>query len=180
VKNSGKGPEQLERDQIRAQLQAAGVLDSSFGLRLADGTSYDIGVDGGAKLTNTDGTVRNAYDVDFSHPLAAAVVGMANPLALLVTVERFPNRHSDITGYFVNAALSNATSIEDARANMAQIVGSFGLTPEILLGSIEEIYRSGRISEGDAVAYTHGIASLLSPGTSRDLNSVEYQTEAPQ
>lgn len=118
---TGKHKDQVARDRMRDALQGCGFLDKQWQFKLADGSAYDMGKDGGFKLTNLDGTTRRAYEIDWQNPLAGTVVGMLNPLGQAL----FPDNEklrTDLIGYLTNGALSNATDVESARANVAAIV----------------------------------------------------------
>jgi hypothetical protein len=116
--HTGKSKDQRARDAERKVLQQIGILDKNWNIRLADGTGYDLGKDGGFKLQNVDGSKRRAYEVDFSNPLAGDVVALLTPLAQTLCGGD-PKLTNQFTGYLTNAALSNATTPEAARANVA-------------------------------------------------------------
>jgi hypothetical protein len=79
---SGKGQDQLRRDAIRKMMQEQGMFGESkddWTLDNADGSSFDVGKDGGARLS--DG--RRYFDVDTK--TQGAAIGSVNPLAYLMT-----------------------------------------------------------------------------------------------
>lgn len=122
---SGKHKDQKQRDTVRAALQDAGVIDKNYTLPLADGSRYDIGKDGGKRAEF--GGLR-PYEIDFTRPFAHEATAMGLEIAKL-----FSNGNqkieSDFAGYFANAAMSNATSLEQVKANMESIKGAFGIAP---------------------------------------------------
>jgi hypothetical protein len=136
------------------------MINDSWQLTLADGSLYDIGKDGKFKLTNTDGSTRRAYEVDFKNPLAEQTVAMLQPLAFLVTGgnQKLAN---DFTGYFVNAALSNAKTLADARKNAVAIFSSAQIEPQKIAEAIVALVQRGSISEERGKAYLSGLALLL-------------------
>ena len=157
---SGKSKEQKERDQIRNSMKQAGIIDQDNSLTLADGTKYDIGKDGGHTIPNLNGGFRRAFEIDASNPLSEEMIAMANPLAALISGGKV-DRQADIVGYFVNAALSNANSKEDARANMQSIFASFRITPEQAMSGLAQLYHAGLVQKEVAQAYLNGIESLV-------------------
>jgi hypothetical protein len=156
----GKHPDQKARDGIRALMKENGIVDNKWQLTLADGSKFDIGRDGGAKLTNVDGSQRPMYNTDASNPLTPQVIGLANPLAMLLTGGD-PKLSSDFAGYLTNAALSNTNSLDGARQNMLAIFKSFKLEPSAVVESLQSMLQANRISQGEFAAYVNGFRTLL-------------------
>ena len=157
---SGKPESQKKRDQVRKWMQDNQIIDQNWSVTLADGSKYDIGIDGKNKLTNLDGTTRNHYDVDFSHPLAAQTVAWANPIfeALLGDQE---DLKTQFVGYFVNAALSYAEDLETARQNLVEMFGAFNVSPEEVLQGLVASAEQGRIDEQTLMIHINNVESLL-------------------
>lgn len=121
---SGKSGEQRKRDSYRDSFQKLGLIDDAYNITLADGSKYDIGVDGGKKLQNIaanidGGTDRFTYDVDFSNPEAEQVVGWLQPLV----VGLYGEDGHDMIGHLANAAMSSG----DAKANVQKYFEDIGL-----------------------------------------------------
>lgn len=155
-----KHKDQVARDEMRTQLQQVGLIDQKFGIALADGTTYDISLDGGKKLANLDGTERRAYNVDISNPLAGQVIGWTQPLAELL----YPGNKKlkdDLTGYLTNAALSNAKDLESARKNVLRFYDQLKLTPENVVQGLQTLGQQGALGS-DLPAYLNGVMTLLS------------------
>lgn len=157
---AGKHEDQIARDGVRKALIENGMLSSDYKLTLANGSGYDIGKDGGFKLINVDGSTRGAYDVDFQHPLAERTVGMAQSF-VSVLMGGDKKLSSDFTGYVVNAALSNASTMEEAQANLLSIFSQFKLSPETTLQGISAMAQQGVITQEVAQAYANGFNDLL-------------------
>jgi hypothetical protein len=128
---SGKSNAQNLRDDFRGDLKEAGVADKDYMVTLADGTKFNIGLDGKTKYQNVgknidDKTTRNAWDVDFSNPLAKFASDKIDPMirniygADNVKAKFFPGQY---TGMLVNAAASNAKSEADVMANIETMLG---------------------------------------------------------
>lgn len=117
---TGKDKDQFGRDQIRKGLKKNGLVDDKYGITLADGSTFNIGLDGKAKLQNMDGqTERNTYDVDFSNPLAGKAVSLLQPMADQFLGEKATQKaKTDFIGLMSNAALSNAQDEATLQANI--------------------------------------------------------------
>jgi len=121
---SGKSDAQLNRDDFRGFLKESGVADDKYEITLADGSKFNVGLDGKTKYTNTDGkTTRNAWDVDFSNPLAKFATDQIDPIIR----QMYANPPKGVnpeqyTGMLVNAVTSNAKTQADVKANLARII----------------------------------------------------------
>lgn len=114
---TGKSEAQQIRDDYRGFLKAEGVADDNYNVTLADGSTFDIGKDGKAKLTNADGkTSRRYYEIDWDNPLAKKAVEMIDPKVR----ENFGDAKQveQLTAMLVNAATSNAKTPEEVQANI--------------------------------------------------------------
>lgn len=130
---SGKDKYQMQRDEVRNNLKDALGADDKWQITNADGSTFDIGKDGGAKLqnvgTNVDGkTERHYYDVDWSNPTAKEIVGIINPL--VTSKIKDPKLASDTVGMLTNAATAGGKVTGDAAKNNAQaLLAKLGGTP---------------------------------------------------
>lgn len=114
---TGKSEAQQIRDDYRGFLKAEGVADDNYNVTLADGSTFDIGKDGKAKLTNADGkTNRRYYEIDWDNPLSKKAVEMIDPKVR----ENFKDapQAEQLTAMLVNAATSNAKTPEEVQANI--------------------------------------------------------------
>ncbi len=149
----GKHKDQVVRDQVRGALVERGILDSSFKIALADGSKYDVGIDGGPKAEFGG---RRPFEVDFNHPLSKYAVSWLNPLIALMS-QGNQKVQTDFVGYFVNAALSNAKNLADVRDNVNAIMKQFGVSDEALSKTIVSAAKSGQLDSGTASAWLNGI-----------------------
>lgn len=128
---SGKSQAQRIRDDFRGDLKEAGVADDKYNVTLADGTKFNIGLDGKTKYQNVGENIdgkktRNAWDVDFSNPLAKFASDKIDPMIRNIygadnpKAKFFPGQY---TGILVNAATSNAKSEADVMANIETMLG---------------------------------------------------------
>lgn len=131
---SGKSGAQQLRDSFRGDLRQSGVTEKIKGsdhVTLADGTKFNIGLDGKTKYQNVgeniDGkTSRNAWDVDFSNPLAKYATDQIDPMIRNIYGADDPKRKffpGQYTGMLVNAVTSNAKNEQDVLANIQAVLG---------------------------------------------------------
>jgi hypothetical protein len=150
---NGKHKDQKVRDEVRKLLVENGVLDQNFRLTLADGSQYDMGKDGGPRAELGG---RRPFEIDFNNPLAKYAISWLNPLVHL-TFGSNQKVQSDLMGYFTNAVLSNAKSLDDVRSNVNAILGKFGVSDQTLADSITYAEKSGALNKGLAAAYLNGV-----------------------
>jgi hypothetical protein len=124
---SGKSQPQQIRDDFRGDLKESGVADKDYNVTLADGSKFNIGLDGKTKYKNIDEkTTRNAWDVDWSNPLAKLASDKIDPVirnlygADNAKAKYFP---AQFTGMLVNAATSNAKNEQEVFANIETMLG---------------------------------------------------------
>ena len=138
--------DQLQRDQLREGVLASGLgLKNDKGsteLTLADGTKYDIGLDGGARLA--DG--RRPYDLDLKNELQQSLVPYAQTLSLMYSGGD-EKKTSDLTGYFVNAAISNAKTKEEALANLRSFYNKAGVTTSQATQYLGNLKKNGKLDD---------------------------------
>jgi len=126
---TGKSDAQLNRDDFRGLLKETGVADDDYNVTLADGSQFNIGLDGKTKYQNVGENIdkkktRNAWDVDFSNPLAEFAVKQINPM--IQNIYKGADGKLNLeqyTGMLVNAATSNAKSQDDVIANINAMLG---------------------------------------------------------
>jgi hypothetical protein len=162
---TGKHKDQKVRDQVRKVLVSNGILDSNYTIGLADGSRFDIGIDGGPKKELGG---RRPFEVDTSNPLAKYAVSWMNPVIALLSKGN-EKIHTDFVGYFANAALSNAKSIDDVKANVNAIIKQFSLNDEAIANATKEAAASGLIDEGVAMAWLNGIEERTNPEIELDV-----------
>lgn len=126
---TGKSDAQLLRDDFRGLLKQTGVADDNYNVTLADGSQFNIGLDGKTKLQNVGENIdkkktRNAWDVDFSNPLAKFAVDQIDPMVRNIYQGADGKlKLEQYTGMLVNAATSNAKSQDDVIANINAMLG---------------------------------------------------------
>ena len=138
---TGKSDAQLLRDDFRGLLKQTGVADDSYNVTLADGSQYNVGLDGKTKLQNVGENIdkkktRNAWDVDFSNPLAQFAVQQIDPMIRKIYEGQDGKlKLEQYTGMMVNAATSNAKTQDDVIANInamlsrSEFAKQAGVTP---------------------------------------------------
>lgn len=150
---TGKHRDQKMRDAVRTFLVDNGILGTDYSIGLADGSRWNIGRDGGPK---GDLGGRRPFEVDMSNPMAKYAISWMNPVIALVS-QGNQKIQSDFTGYFANAALSNAKTLDDVRANVASIMTQFGVDDESLAKATIASYNAGALDEATARPYLNGI-----------------------
>lgn len=150
---SGKHKDQKVRDAVRENLLQAGIIDDKYSIGLADGSRYNIGIDGGPKAEFGG---RRPFETDSSNPLTHYAVAWINPLVHL-GIGGTEKIKTDFVGYLANAAMSNAKSLEDVRDNVQAIFGQFGVNDESLAQGIVSAAQQGLLDEQTAMAYLGGI-----------------------
>lgn len=127
---SGKSEAQLLRDDFRGKLKEKGIVDDNYNVTLADGSKFNVGLDGKTKYTNVDGkTTRNAWDVDLNNPLAQHALQKIDPYVAEMYGNQQGMSREQYVGMLVNAATSNAKTPEEVDANIASIQGKKPATP---------------------------------------------------
>jgi len=181
---STKPDAQILRDRWRKQQEELGtfeVIDGSHNLTLADGSKFDVGIDGANKLDNVDGSQRLYAETDLSDPTTQQTIGFLNPLGMIQAPGN-KDLATGVVGYYVNATQSNAGGdIEIIRRNTLTLYEQqFGeqakelgiSTEETVLGYIELLESQGLITKEEAASSANGIrqlygsAPLTPPGTS--------------
>lgn len=128
---TGKSDAQLQRDDFRGLLKETGVADKSYHVTLADGSKFNIGLDGKTRYKNVGENIdgkkeRQAWDVDFSNPLAKYATDQIDPMIRNIygpDAEKAGVKPEQYTGMFVNAVTSNAKSEQDVKNNIQAMLG---------------------------------------------------------
>lgn len=171
---AGKHKDQKVRDSVREALANMGVLNSEYQLQLANGSLYDMGKDGGAR-SELGG--RRPYEVDFSNPLAQYAVGWMNPIIALLAPGN-KKIATDFTGYFANAALSNAKDLNDVRQNIGSFLRKFGISNDALAKGIVQMAQSGLVDQHTARVWIGGIQQRMNPNFKGDFELSQKSTVA--
>ena len=137
-----KSKAQKKRDQIRGGLKEAGFLDDQNRIKLPDGSYFDMGKDGNARLSNG----LRYYELDWKNPLVGKVVGLVNPLSAIVTGGD-DALMADITAYLTNAAMSNASDYTSVRNNVLQFYHSMNVVPSQTAAELQTLLNEGAITE---------------------------------
>jgi hypothetical protein len=174
---AGKHKDQKIRDEMREALVQNGILDSNYQLQLADGSTYNMGLDGGPRAEFGG---RRPFEVDFSNPLAKYAVSWMNPI-IEVLAQGNKKLQTDFVGYFANAAMSNAKTLEDVANNINSFMQRFGITHEALAKAVIQAAQNGQLDRTVAEAYINGIQQLANPSLIPDLaRQPTPVTSAPQ
>jgi hypothetical protein len=150
---TGKHRDQKVRDQVRSFLKEAQILDNTHSIGLADGSRFNIGYDGGPKKELGG---RRPFETDMTNPLTKQAVSWLNPVVAFIS-QGNQKVQSDFVGYFANAALSNAKSLDDVRDNVNTIIKQFGLDDDTIVQGIVDAAKSGALNAEIAKAWLNGV-----------------------
>lgn len=151
---SSKGKEQLSRDEVRKMLKERGIIDDKYRIQNADGSTFDIGKDGGEPL----------YNLDLTDPNKVAMIPAADALTAILTGGN-KKLTSDFTGYFVNAA----TSSGDPAQNLMSYYQKLGLDHDTAYGMIHEMSQpdengKAKLDKETVDAYKNSLDSFFGVG----------------
>lgn len=127
---SGKPKTQQFRDNLRSYLKDNKVIAPDYNWHLSDGSTFDMGKDGKAKLKNIgkniDGKTERSYsDVDHSNPIAPQTTAWADVVSILGFRS---TEGKKFTGNLWNAATNKEpTNMEQAKDNFKGMAHDMGL-----------------------------------------------------
>jgi len=160
---TGKSDAQLQRDDFRGLLKETGVANKNYEVSLADGSKFNIGLDGKTRYTNVgeniDGkTTRQAWDVDFSNPLAKFATDQIDPMIRSIYAEAPTGvKPEQYTGMLVNAVTSNAKSQQDVQNNIQAMLGKSTFAQKAGLGVQGPTAPVQRPAKGEVVRVSPGM-----------------------
>lgn len=161
---TGKNSGQLQRDEWRNGLRQAGIASKDHQVTLADGSKYDIGKDGGAKLVNKDGTERHTYEVDWSNPTTAESIPAAHLFAIATGLNPNDNdkfeTFNNATSQALNAAQSNAATRYGVQDNIKSMLGNANIGPAQITSQVDLLYAQNKISDQEYGVYVDTINSM--------------------
>jgi len=137
---TGKSDAQLQRDDFRGILKETGVADKSYHVTLADGSKFNVGLDGKTRYKNVGENIdgkkeRQAWDVDFSNPLAKYATDQIDPMIRSIYAGSPKSvKPEQYTGMLVNAVTSNAKSEQDVQNNIQAMLGKSTFAKEAGVG----------------------------------------------
>jgi hypothetical protein len=139
---SGKDAKQMARDRVRKYLVDQKVVDKSdYTLKFGDGSTFDLGKDGGARLTNDKGEERQYSDVDLNDPRTNKTIAYVSPLAAIITggSKKLAN---NFAGSYTNAVLAGGGDEAAIKAR------------------IRELYTKHNITQADAMKIVDGLKDV--------------------
>lgn len=157
--SSGKGKGQMMRDSWRKAMEQAGIaqkIDGSHHFTLADGSLYNVGRDGNAKLKNLDGTERKTTDLDSGNPLANESIPYGHVFAIATGLDPSNTAHSFFDSAVVqsiNAATSNTNTMDGMKANYRAMLQKGNVDPRNLAMRLEVLRASNKITDQEYVMY---------------------------
>lgn len=153
-----KNADQVYRDRVRKDLQKAGFLNqedkNDYTIKFSDGSTFDLGKDGNAKLLNTDGKGERKYrEIDFTNPLAQEGLNSVNGLAHLTTAGVAWNKGTnvDYAGYYTNAVTAGAKDAAAIKARSKELYTKAGFdTVEKADAAYDGMVKAKRITQQQA------------------------------
>lgn len=166
---SGKNTGQMMRDSWRDGMLNAGFAsknkDGDVTVKLADGSNYNIGIDGNHKLVNKDGSERHSFDVDWSNQAAVDSIPEAHLFAMATGLDPTTAEGHDLfhraVGQSLNAASSNANTAEGIRDNFKSMMTEAGVDPRELGMRIETLRATNKITDQEYGVYLDKINSMF-------------------
>jgi len=154
---TGKHEDQMSRDLVRKVMQENGFLDQNWNLELADGSTYNIGIDGGpmAELAG-----RRPHEPNEKHPMSGQAAGWVNPIATIVTGGK-PGLAQNFAGYFVNAVTSNADTMEGVRANVLKLYEKLGINQDAAVQLMGQLKDAGKITQAEYEVFSYGVGTAF-------------------
>ena len=137
---SSKGQAQVQRDQVRAVMKDAGILDDKYLGTLADGSKFDFGVDG-KPLSWKEFDKRIEETPSYNDTVALT--------GAMVTGMGLSGRSgSDINLLFSRAAQSNAgDDYGIAKNNVLHFANQLGITSDVIKASTQKLFDENNISQ---------------------------------
>jgi len=181
-KSSGKGESQVARDIVRTNIQNTPLLDKDYQVTLADGSKFDLGIDGSGGVhipANPDKLVAEheykksfrSYEVDYTNDLDYAT--SQSTIALSRILNGGKERAVDqLGGQLANAALSSvgygkemtAANYAAAMKNVRAFYSQAGVkSKNEALAYASKLYKDNRINDIDYVASVKGINQAFDP-----------------
>jgi hypothetical protein len=179
---SKKHDDQIHRDRWRKFGEKSGFLtkqdrpdggQKSHFVQLADGSMYDVGLDGKDKTASGD----RPYNINWEDPRAGQLVGLLNPIGFVMSGGN-DKLQSDSVGYLYNAA----TSSGDPMQNIRHFYDKLGLNPESAKQALDELVEKKKIKPEERDAYLHGVNQVFAGDTTRPQGMITEggQPQAPQ
>ena len=140
------------------------INDQDWRLQFKDGSAFDMGADGGARLKNAgvniDGRTERQYsDVDFSNKYGNVAAGWMNPLTVALMGDN--NKHQQAFGNFANAIMQGATSADQVRERGVELATRLGFNADVLGARMAQLKEQGKITDDEFRQYQYGIGTLF-------------------
>lgn len=171
---SGKSKEQAQRDRIRSQMQDFGLLDDKYQYKLPDGSTFDFGADGGARLPNG----MHYSEVNPEDPFHVRVVEMAKPLGAILSGGD-PGQTQSMSAYIANMAMSNQNTYEGVKQNIVDFASKLRMSPQQVKDQLSAWKDEGRISEEELNRYVSVLQNDLMEGGNGTYEPPQPATPTP-
>lgn len=186
----GKNQDQMARDSVRKMGQERGLIGADFTVKLADGTTADVGMDGkGGKHAFTDPSKipknaenreLHAYDIDYTNDLDfSANLATSALTRLLAGGKAAPI--DQIAGQLANASISKIgygqpmteENYSTAMANVRGFAAQSGVqSKEDAYALANQAFSEGRMNEMDHTAALQGINMMFDKDSYRNASAL--------
>lgn len=179
---AGKSGNQTARDQLRAGAEHLGLTDDKFNITLANGSKFDIGIDGhggqrevyntaGLRPDQKDIHTLNAWDLDYTKDLDAITGVAGNGLALMLYGDGHNDHVTQMGNYFTNAAVSTAKTADlteagfaETQKNMQKMYSDSGIKNKADAYALSnQLFAEGRVNQTQLVSIQQGINLTFDP-----------------
>lgn len=177
----GKSTAQGDRDLVRDQFHKTGLIDDQHMVTLADGTKYDVGVDGhGGYHETVDGGTAQAFDIDYKNKLDFAA-GMGGSTLARLTAGGKDTGLDQVGNQLGNAALSTVgykqeltqDNFNKVADNLRAMYAKSGITSkEAGYALANQAYGEGRLDEQDHLAALQTLNFLFDPDGYKSVTSL--------
>lgn len=180
IGGSGKSGDQQQRDAYRKAFAQQGLIKGGddYNVNFSDGTKFDIGLDGGAKLTNDAGESRGYNDVDLNDKRTGVAIANLAPLTSILTGGN-KERAQDFTGYFTNAVLNGGADDATRLKRTRELYDQSKVTRDIALQKINEMEKAGQLDAGTAAVNRANLDQVFG-AQAQATQAPQTQQQAPQ
>lgn len=151
---TGKSKDQMSRDQIRKIMLEKELVDKDYMMKFQDGTSFDVGKDGGYR--DKDG--RRNFELSVTPDnLQHTTVGWAGPVAALLAMGGSDTQRHQTTGMLAKGAMQSG-DLENSRKNILGVFQKMGITQD----QANQAFDQMDLTPEEKNAYKAGLGTLIS------------------
>jgi len=156
----GKSEAQMKRDSVRKLLKDNAIVDDNYNFTNVDGSKFDIGLDGHARLVNDKGEARQYWDTDMSNPTTGDTIGLLSPLMAVITGGD-KDLHTQFTGLFTNAVQHEASDPAEIKQNVLNLANQLKLDRDGTKAALDKLVTEEKITKQEGDMYKFGVDTLF-------------------